>query len=65
MTDNPTGSTPEPKPDLSKPPLERPGTVIGDVLPDTTSDEREPGADRAGWDDDRDDWLRNEVPPHH
>ena len=37
--------------------------VFGDVLPETTSDEREPGAARdesAG-----DAWLRAQVPPHH
>jgi|tagenome__1003787_1003787.scaffolds.fasta_scaffold20280140_2 hypothetical protein len=37
--------------------------VFGEVLPDTTSDERE---DAAGGDDDAQDrWLRNQVPPHH
>jgi hypothetical protein len=39
--------------------------VFGDVLPQTTGDERasgdEPG-DRAGG---TDDWLRRQVPPHH
>jgi hypothetical protein len=36
--------------------------VFGDVLPDTTSDEREdPGA--GGEASDR--WLREQVPPHH
>ena len=36
--------------------------VFGDVLPDTTSDEREdPGA--GGERSDR--WLREQVPPHH
>jgi hypothetical protein len=37
--------------------------VFGEVLPDTTSDERE-----AGGPDDRgdgDSWLRAQVPPHH
>jgi hypothetical protein len=36
--------------------------VFGDVLPETTSDEREPGETegRSG-----DDWLRAQVPPHH
>jgi hypothetical protein len=36
--------------------------VFGDVLPDTTSDERDPREDRAG---DGDRWLREQVPPHH
>jgi hypothetical protein len=35
--------------------------VFGDVLPDTTSDEREP----EGPDEDGDTWLRAQVPPHH
>jgi len=35
--------------------------AFGDVLPDTTRDEREPGGDR----DDSEEWLRRQVPPHH
>ncbi|QNG21158.1 hypothetical protein G4H71_05230 [Rhodococcus triatomae] len=35
--------------------------VFGDVLPETTSDER--GNDREAGDGD--DWLRRQVPPHH
>ena len=37
--------------------------VFGDVLPDTTEDERDPGepAGEAGSDA----WLRAQVPPHH
>jgi hypothetical protein len=38
--------------------------VFGDVLPDTTSDEREPG-DPTADDSARDDWYRDQVPPHH
>lgn len=39
--------------------------VFGEVLPDTTSDERE-GSERAGSGDSADDeWLRSNVPPHH
>jgi hypothetical protein len=36
--------------------------VFGDVLPETTSDERDdrdPGAESS------DHWLREQVPPHH
>lgn len=37
--------------------------VFGDVLPDTTRDERE---DSGGASDDSvDAWLRDQVPPHH
>jgi hypothetical protein len=37
--------------------------VFGEVLPETTSDERDP----EGRDDqaDGDSWLRSQVPPHH
>ncbi len=34
--------------------------VFGDVLPETTRDEREPGEDSSS-----EDWLRRQVPPHH
>jgi hypothetical protein len=38
--------------------------VFGDVLPETTSDEREPGS--GGPDEDASEaWLRAQVPPHH
>ncbi len=37
--------------------------VFGDVLPDTTSDERDPEPN-AG-EDAGDRWLRAQVPPHH
>jgi hypothetical protein len=43
--------------------------VFGDVLPDTTEDERDAGV--AGIDSDSgpgeasDRWLREQVPPHH
>lgn len=37
--------------------------VFGEVLPDTTADERDPeGAEDRG---DGDSWLRAQVPPHH
>lgn len=37
--------------------------VFGDVLPDTTSDEREPDDERE--ESARDSWFRDQVPPHH
>jgi hypothetical protein len=40
------------KPDLDE--------IFGDVLPSTTSDERDPTPP-----DDRDDWYERERPPHH
>ena len=38
--------------------------IFGDVLPDTTSDERDDG-DVAAGEDAQDRWLRSQVPPHH
>lgn len=37
--------------------------VFGDVLPDTTSDERDPDAGDGEAAGER--WLRAQVPPHH
>lgn len=37
--------------------------VFGDVLPDTTRDERDPDATDERRDGDT--WLRAQVPPHH
>ena len=41
--------------------------VFGDVLPDTTSDERDdsPPAQAADAESASDRWLREQVPPHH
>lgn len=36
--------------------------IFGDVLPDTTSDEREPGQQRTP---DSDSWYLENRPPHH
>jgi hypothetical protein len=37
--------------------------VFGDVLPDTTSDERDPESEADETAGDR--WLEAQVPPHH
>jgi hypothetical protein len=42
--------------------LRRLDEVFGDVLPETTSDERD---DRDAGGDASDRWLRDQVPPHH
>jgi hypothetical protein len=39
-------------------------SVFGDVLPDTTSDERDSESPRDDGDA-QDRWLRSQVPPHH
>ncbi|WP_018683344.1 hypothetical protein [Actinokineospora enzanensis] len=46
------------RPRVSRPDLDR---IFGDVLPDTTSDERGPGRDSRGTDD----WYLGNRPPHH
>ncbi|MFN8195760.1 MAG: hypothetical protein U0R80_15965 [Nocardioidaceae bacterium] len=38
--------------------------IFGDVLPDTTTDERDPGSGDTG-ESASDAWLRSQVPPHH
>ena len=38
--------------------------VFGDVLPETTSDERDAESSEAE-DSARDTWYRDQVPPHH
>ena len=55
---------------MSEPPSETPeqrrrrlAAVFGDVLPDTTSDERDPEAPDGG--SRSEEWLRAQVPPHH
>lgn len=37
--------------------------VFGDVLPDTTGDERDPAAGEPEPSGER--WLKEQVPPHH
>jgi hypothetical protein len=38
--------------------------IFGDVLPDTTSDERDP-SERGPEQERGDTWLKEQVPPHH
>lgn len=39
--------------------------IFGDTLPQTTSDERGPEGESAASLSSADDWLREQVPPHH
>ena len=39
--------------------------VFGDVLPDTTADERDPSEGADGSTERGDAWLKEQVPPHH
>jgi hypothetical protein len=58
MNTPPTG--PEESPEQRR---RRIAEVFGDVLPDTTGDERDPDATDERRDGDS--WLRAQVPPHH
>lgn len=55
--------TPDPTPETEWQRKRRLAAVFGDVLPDTTSDEREPGASPDG--NRSEEWLKAQVPPHH
>lgn len=39
--------------------------IFGDVLPETTRDERGEGGSGGGGESAGDRWLRDQVPPHH
>jgi len=58
--DDPKAGTP-PEPDWKR--KARLARIFGDALPETTSDERDPG--ERGEARDSDAWLRAQVPPHH
>ncbi|QIX25147.1 hypothetical protein ncot_16545 [Nocardioides sp. JQ2195] len=64
---DPGGSDPADERETS-PPRETPwqrrkrlAAIFGDVLPETTGDERSSGNDEGKPDD----WYRSQVPPHH
>ena len=39
--------------------------IFGDVLPETTRDERDPEEARERGESADDAWLKSQVPPHH
>ncbi|WP_425295920.1 hypothetical protein [Nocardia cyriacigeorgica] len=53
---------PPPRPPRGRAPAARLARIFGEVLPETTGDER--GEDRD-TPSSTDDWLRSQVPPHH
>jgi hypothetical protein len=60
------GSTREPAdPSTAARRARRRARVFGDVLPDSTRDDRPPGGPEEQATDAGDDWLRANVPPHH
>lgn len=57
-------SEPDAKPEADWERRRRLAAVFGDVLPDTTADEREDGASRRD-ETTSEAWLKAQVPPHH
>lgn len=55
--------SPEPESDWER--RRRLAEVFGDTLPETTSDERDPGAGAPARESAADRWLKEQVPPHH
>ena len=62
-----TGPEQEPETDWQR--RRRLAAIFGDVLPDTTRDERDPGAAGSAAEGRKDSasdaWLKAQVPPHH
>jgi hypothetical protein len=58
-----TPAPPDPKDESATERRRRLAEVFGDVLPDTTSDERD--SDDSSGRRSSDEWLRDQVPPHH
>nr|WP_232840175.1 hypothetical protein [Nocardia aurea] len=57
------GSSDDPRPAQRRArDVARAARIFGDILPETTSDERDP---HSGGDNSSDDWFRSQVPPHH
>lgn len=64
MPDNKGPDNEGPEPDWER--KRRLAAVFGDVLPETTSDERdESTGGRAETESATDRWLKAQVPPHH
>jgi len=60
MSDQGEGKAPETDAERKR----RLAEVFGDVLPETTGDERDESDDR-GEGDRAEEWLKRQVPPHH
>jgi hypothetical protein len=63
VTEPPPRTDPRLEPDWER--KRRLAEVFGDVLPDTTADERDPDEKSTGSAERGDTWLKEQVPPHH
>jgi len=63
VSEQPDREQARPEPDWKR--RRRLAEVFGDVLPDTTADERDPAEGAQGSAERGDTWLREQVPPHH
>ncbi|WP_374212562.1 hypothetical protein [Rhodococcus tibetensis] len=68
-TSDPSDDEPTENTAPSRAPIDRArlARIFGEVLPDTTADEREPddASGRGERGSDSDEWLRSQKPPHH
>lgn len=58
-----SGALSSPEPEWKR--KRRLAEIFGDVLPATTSDERDPGARSGPQESASEVWLKQQVPPHH
>jgi hypothetical protein len=56
---------PSPEEDAAARRRKKAADVFGDVLPESTRDDRGDSWGERGGGDGDDDWLRRQVPPHH
>ena len=65
MTESDRPERPEEKSETDWERRKRLASVFGDVLPETTRDERDGDEPSAAETKRTDEWLRSQVPPHH
>jgi hypothetical protein len=65
VTDEPDPAEPATQPESEWARRRRLAAVFGDVLPETTSDEREQTAGESRPENSGEAWLKDQVPPHH
>ena len=65
MSDDPSDGDKGSSEDAEAERRRRRARIFGDVLPETTRDDRADAGERQPGGEPGDDWLRRQVPPHH
>ena len=65
MSDDPSDGDKGSSEDAEAERRRRRARIFGDVLPETTRDDRADAGEREPGGETGDDWLRRQVPPHH